>query len=270
MQGQLTSKSTKYTGIYPSLTILYKEEGIRGFFGGFSASLIGSCLSTTTFKRDFIGNGFNQELSFFVAGGLADTVASVFYVPSEVLKTRLQLQGRHNNPHSLSAHNYRNTYDAFMSIYTKRGLRGLYYGWGATLLRDVPYSAIQFTIYETIKKYFKRFTEDGKLTSLHDLVAGACSGGISGAVTTPLDVVKTYLQTQKRIPKTTAFLNMNDLTLVKSGHMYTGIFSAFRGIYKQNGMNGLFSGVLVRSVWTGSQSMAMFFLYEYFISLMEE
>lgn len=102
------------------------------------------------------------------------------------------------------------------------------------------------------------------------MFAGACSGAISGAVTTPLDVVKTYLQTQRRIPKTTAFLNMNDLTLVKSGHMYTGIFSAFKGIYKQNGMNGLFSGVLVRSVWTGSQSMAMFFLYEYFISLMEE
>lgn len=123
MQGQLTSKSTKYTGIYPSLTLLFKEEGIRGFFGGFTASLIGSCFSTTvyfglyeTFKRDFIKKGLNQEVSFFVAGGLADTVASVFYVPSEVLKTRLQLQGRYNNPHSLSAHNYRNTYDAFMSV----------------------------------------------------------------------------------------------------------------------------------------------------------
>ncbi|KAJ3301500.1 hypothetical protein HDV03_000715 [Kappamyces sp. JEL0829] len=278
MQGQLTSKSVKYNGIWPSLGIILKEEGIRGLFGGFTASLLGSLLGQTVYfgayemtKRRMIDAEVNPEISYFVAGGFADIAASSLYVPSEVLKTRLQLQGRYNNPHSLSAHNYRNTYDAFITIYRKRGLGGLYYGWGATLLRDVPYSAIQFTIYETMKKFFIRVSCDGdpsRLSSGHDMFSGAVAGGIAGGLTTPLDVIKTYLQTQQRKPRPTSFLSTapgEDLS--KAQHVsYNGVFSALRGVYKTSGVAGLFSGVGVRMVWTSSQSMAMFFLYEYFVN----
>jgi hypothetical protein len=129
MQGQMTTKSTKYSGIASSLRIIIKEEGIRGLFGGFTASIVGSLFSTTFYfgfyelsKQKLKEAGINPTVSYFIAGnfvllgGLADTVASAAYVPSEVLKTRLQLQGRYNNPHSLSAHNYKNTIDAIQSV----------------------------------------------------------------------------------------------------------------------------------------------------------
>lgn len=192
--------------------------------------------------------------------------ASAFYVPSEVLKTRLQLQGRFNNPDSLSAHNYRNTAHAFSSIYKKRGLYGLYYGWGATLLRDVPYSAIQFTIYESLKNFFKaNFSTDKRPSErITDMVSGATAGSVAGGITTPLDVIKTYLQTQQRKPKESIFLN-TELDVAPRAPTYNGIWSAFRGIHKQSGVKGLFSGVGVRMVWTGSQSMVMFLLYELFM-----
>ncbi|KAJ3332318.1 hypothetical protein HDU91_003123 [Kappamyces sp. JEL0680] len=246
MQGQLTSKSVKYNGIWPSLGIILKEEGIRGLFGGFTASLLGSLLGQTVYfgayemtKRRMIDAEVNPEISYFVAGGFADIAASSLYVPSE--------------------------------IYRKRGLGGLYYGWGATLLRDVPYSAIQFTIYETMKKFFIRVSCDGdpsRLSSGHDMFSGAVAGGIAGGLTTPLDVIKTYLQTQQRKPRPTSFLSTapgEDLS--KAQHVsYNGVFSALRGVYKTSGVAGLFSGVGVRMVWTSSQSMAMFFLYEYFVN----
>jgi hypothetical protein len=124
MQGQMTTKSSKYNGITSSLSIILREEGVAGLFGGFTASILGSMVSTTLYfgfyeiaKRELKQAGFNPTISYFIAGGFADTVASAAYVPSEVLKTRLQLQGRFNNPHSLSAHNYRNTLDAFQTVF---------------------------------------------------------------------------------------------------------------------------------------------------------
>ena len=187
-------------------------------------------------------------------------------MPSEVVKTRLQLQGRFNNPHSLSAHNYRGTAHAFGEIYRKRGISGLYRGYGATLLRDVPFSALQFSIYENIKKYFVREHCDGdqnKLTASHDMIAGAVAGSVSGVLTTPLDVVKTFLQTQKLLPRTAVFLDLDGDN--KRSIQYTGIRTALVGIYKQRGFKALFSGVTVRFVWTGSQSMIMFLCYEFFL-----
>ncbi|KAI8928276.1 mitochondrial carrier domain-containing protein [Entophlyctis helioformis] len=208
LQGQLTSRHVKYSGLSQAFRTILREEGVRGLYGGFASAAIGSLVSTTVYfgvyeavKRKFIGDGYNPTGTYLFAGAVADVAASVLYVPSEVLKTRLQLQGHYNNPHSLSAHNYRGTWDALTSILKKRGVRGVYYGWGATLLRDVPFVSIQFAIYETMKTHFITTQCGGdptQLTTLHDITSGGVAGVVAGAVTTPLDVIKTYLQTQKR------------------------------------------------------------------------
>ncbi|KAI8899753.1 mitochondrial carrier domain-containing protein [Globomyces pollinis-pini] len=280
MQGQLTTHSNKYNGILNSFQLIAKEEGFRGFFGGFNAAVLGSIVSTTTYfgiyeilKRELIECDINPSIGYFISGGVADLAASIFYVPSEVIKTRLQLQGKYNNPHSLSAHNYKNTYHAFQQIYQKRGLFGLYYGWSATLLRDVPFSAIQFTIYETMKSFFLRHSNQNnqsELTIFHDCLSGGTAGAIAGGITTPLDVIKTYLQTQKRsVPRGTFLDTKGDISIPApkaTGVSYSGIYSALRGIRKTSGIKGLFSGIGVRMFWTGSQSMIMFMVYEALIN----
>ena len=121
-----------------------------------------------------------------------------------------------------------------------------------------------------MKKYFIKNSCGGdpsKLSSGHDMLSGAFAGGVAGGLTTPLDVIKTYLQTQQKRPRPSTFLSSlpgEDLT--KSSHVsYNGIFSALKGVYRTSGLTGLFSGVGVRMVWTSSQSMAMFFLYESFM-----
>ena len=131
----------------------------------------------------------------------------------------------------------------------------MYNGWGATLLRDVPYSAIQFTIYESMKNYFVKSSFSGdrsKLSSGHDMFSGAVAGAIAGGLTTPLDVIKTYLQTQQRRPRPTTFLStVPGEDLPKAMNVtYTGIYSTLRGVYRTSGVTGLFSGVGVRMVWT--------------------
>src|SRR5690349_5511997 len=96
-------------------------------------------------------------------GFLGDFAASIVYVPSEVLKTRLQLQGRHNNPHFASGYNYRGTSDAVRTIIRQEGFSALFHGYGATLWRDLPFSALQFMFYEQGQTWAKRWKESKEI-----------------------------------------------------------------------------------------------------------
>ncbi|RCH87436.1 hypothetical protein CU098_004197, partial [Rhizopus stolonifer] len=168
--------------------------------------------------------------------------ASFIYVPSEVLKTRLQLQGRYNNPHFVSGYNYQNTWHATKMIVKYDGFGALFHGFRATILRDVPYSAIQFACYEQFKKIAQhRFREPGQELPIGiDMITGSLAGGIAGAITTPLDVMKTLLQTQIGTKKKPA---NSDLPPVKHYH-------------------GILDGIGPRVFWTSLQSAIMFVVYE--------
>ncbi len=57
----------------------------------------------------------------------------------------------------------------------------LYCGLRATLQRELPFAAIQFPLYEALKKE----------KVAREAVCGSIAGGISAFLTTPLDVIKT-------------------------------------------------------------------------------
>jgi hypothetical protein len=67
------------------------------------------------------------------------------------------------------------------AILAKEGLRGLYAGYGAFLLRDLPFDAIEFVAYEQLRKaaatFLKRDPNAGEVA-----LVGAAAGGITGAV----------------------------------------------------------------------------------------
>lgn len=62
----------------------------------------------------------------------------------DVVKERLQVQ---SNRQDL---NYKGNIDAFRTIFKEEGLRGIYKGYGATLLSFGPYSALYFLFYEKV------------------------------------------------------------------------------------------------------------------------
>jgi len=117
-------------------------------------------------------------------------------VPSEVVKTRLQLQGRYNNPYFNSGYNYKGTVDAVRTIIRTEGFGALFYGYGATLWRDLPFSALQFMFYEQGQKWAHDWKGSRDIGWKLELLTGAAAGGLAGTITCPLDVVKTRLQTQ--------------------------------------------------------------------------
>lgn len=201
------------------------------------------------------------------------------YVPSEVLKTRLQLQGRYNNPFFKSGYNYRSTYDATRTIIRQEGVAALFYGYKATLFRDLPFSALQFAFYEQERNWAKQWVGNKDIGLGWEIATAVSAGGLAGTITCPLDVVKTRVQTQinpteasasqaslsERVPLSTRLSTsrLNTGAKIDSAKLDTSsIFAGLKIIYKTEGIAGLFRGVGPRAVWTSVQSGTMLVLYQ--------
>jgi hypothetical protein len=105
-----------------------------------------------------------------------------------------------------------------------------------------------------------------------DIVTGACAGGLAGALTTPLDVVKTLLQTQKKPSSTKQSKqppSTSSTTPKLTHYYYTGIWEGMLWNYKHQGIGGLFRGIGPRVAWTAMQSGLMFAIYEQSIEILE-
>ncbi len=207
------------------------------------------------------------------AGFLADFAASIVYVPSEVLKTRLQLQGRYNNPFFTSGYNYRSTWDAVKTITRTEGLKAFYTGYRATIVRDLPFSALQFAFYEQERRLAKRWAGGTDIGLGLEVLTAASAGGLASVITCPLDVVKTRVQTQvspkgptggrgaaqtqgasqsKAPPMKhqTRFLHSTPRSVPTTAAVLdtSSVIMGLRMIYKTEGVGGLFRGVGPRLV----------------------
>jgi hypothetical protein len=189
----------------------------------------------------------------FPAGLLADLAASFIYVPSEVLKTRLQLQGRYNNPFFQSGYNYRGTTHAARTIVRQEGISALFYGYKATIFRDLPFSALQFTFYEQGQIWARQWKKKRDIGLSLELVTGAAAGGLAGVITCPLDVVKTRIQTQVNGPPSGLSTNVCQ-GLKSSSPLNIPQSSTSKSISKPASHTPSRSGKQVRSISTSSPS----------------
>lgn len=248
-----------------------------------------------------------MRLTICALGFLGDLAASIVYVPSEVLKTRLQLQGRFDNPFFKSGYNYRGTLDATRTIVKLEGPSALFYGYKATLYRDLPFSALQFMFYEQGQSWARSWKDSRDIGWQLELLTGATAGGLAGTMTCPLDVVKTRLQTQlnhdpgmshhdpamskthvvdlkevhaTQATTTTKQSSQKRLISTSSPSTYTprpgaanlhtsSVYQGLKVIYRTEGIGGWFRGVGPRAVWTSIQSGCMLFLYQTILRQLE-
>jgi len=106
------------------------------------------------------------------------------------------------------------------------GLRGLYRGASACLLRDVPFSAIYFPAYSNLKSGLFGESPEKKLGVFPLLISGAIAGMPAAYLTTPCDVIKTRLQVK-----------------VRHGEVaYRGVTHAVITIAREEGLRAFFKG----------------------------
>ncbi|KAF9955949.1 hypothetical protein BGZ65_003094, partial [Modicella reniformis] len=262
LQGQPVTNPPKYHNMFHTYSTIIREEGVtRGLYGGIAPAMTGSLPGTTLYFGTY-----EYTKRTLTAAGCPDTIA---HLAGEVLKTRMQLQGRYNNPSFISGYNYKNTWHALQMVIKHDGTGALFQGYRATLVRDVPYSALQFAFYEKLKVEAKKWEAhpDGKMSLPVETACGAVAGGMAGFLTTPLDVMKTLLQTQVKRPSSSKSTNLPGVSAQK---YYVGIWDGLKWNLKQYGViYGLFRGVGPRVSWTAMQSAIMFVIYEQALHLQE-
>jgi solute carrier family 25 carnitine/acylcarnitine transporter 20/29 len=84
------------------------------------------------------------EITF--AGAFSAIPTTLFMAPSERVKVLMQIQGQGGEQ------KYKGPLDVVRQLYKEGGVRSIWRGTGATLLRDSPGSAAYFVAYELIKK----------------------------------------------------------------------------------------------------------------------
>lgn len=64
-------------------------------------------------------------------------------------------------------------------------------------MREVPFTIIQFPLWEGLKKWRENSTGRERTTAFESGVVGSVAGAVAAGVTTPLDVLKTRLMLAK-------------------------------------------------------------------------
>ncbi|XP_027548914.1 solute carrier family 25 member 34 [Neopelma chrysocephalum] len=160
-----------------------------------------------------------------VLGATAGCLACFLTNPLEVVKTRLQLQGELQAPGTYPRP-YRGVLRAVGAVCRADGLGGLQKGLAAGLLYQALMNGFRFYCYS--------HAEDAGWTRYPGgtVAAGAVAGAVGAFVGSPAYLVKTHLQAQ-----TVAAM------AVGYQHHHENITTAFRSIYRQHGVVGLWRGV---------------------------
>ena len=181
-----------------------------------------------------------------IAGGVSTCLHDGVMVPADVIKQRMQLGFYQNGWHCLQR-----------MLATGGG--SLYRSLPTTLAMNVPFSALMMSLNESIRKVLN---PSGKHSLSTYLISGGIAGAVAGALTTPLDVVKTKLQTQ----------GLGELRAHAAGAVpsapssfsvrYPGFAAAASAIIREDGYRGFARGAGPRMIMFGSSCAISWAAYE--------
>ncbi|OCF31646.1 solute carrier family 25 (mitochondrial carrier protein), member 16 [Kwoniella heveanensis BCC8398] len=136
-----------------------------------------------------------------VAGGIAGCVAKTAVAPLDRVKILMQTS---NEDFLKFASKRAGLINALSAIYHSQGIRGLFQGHLATVLRIAPYASIKYMAYDWLERILIDTPE--KRTPARFFVAGACAGVTSVLVTYPLELIRVRLAYQTKSSERTTLL----------------------------------------------------------------
>jgi len=248
--------SALYFGTYESVKTWMKQK-VRQHYSTSTTTSSSSSSSSSSRHRtdDSLFDPNDRFLSRFIihaaAAASGNVMSSAVFVPKELIKQQMQYSGSKSIVRTIG------------QLIQDRGMAGLYCGYRATLMRNVPSAMLRFVIYEELKWawYTKHERQQQTTTgsggaadayrpivSWKLLVAGAVAGALASGAMTPVDVVKTRFST--------GTCPLNDVK------------GCFQHIVKEQGWQGLYAGAGSRMAVSGTFSALGFWSFEVAKSLL--
>ncbi|GFY82364.1 root UVB sensitive protein [Actinidia rufa] len=212
--GQESAK--KAIGFIEAFALIGKQEGIKGYWKGNLPQVIRiipysavQLFAYETYKKLFRGkDGELSVIGRLAAGACAGMTSTFVTYPLDVLRLRLAVEP-----------GYKTMSEVALNMLKEEGVASFYNGLGPSLIGIAPYIAVNFCIFDLMKKslpekYQKR-TETSLLTAL-------VSATLSTLMCYPLDTVRRQMQMK--------------------GTPYKTVLDAFPGIVARDGVIGLYRG----------------------------
>ncbi|CDR46814.1 CYFA0S26e00364g1_1 [Cyberlindnera fabianii] len=226
----------------------FHNGGWRGIYRGLGSAVIASAPSASLFfvtydtmksvltpitKSRIANEDIASATAHMLSASCGEIAACLVRVPAEVIKQRTQ------------ASKFSSSLDTFKSVWRNESgegiIRGFYRGWGTTIMREIPFTIIQFPLYEWLKKTWAKKNGKEVVNPLQGAICGSIAGGVAAALTTPLDVLKTRIMlNEKRV----------------------GVLSLAKTILKEEGFKVFLSGIGPRTMWISAGGAIFLGVYE--------
>jgi len=241
-------------GVLANVTNMIKDEGLLRPMRGATVVVTGSApahalyfTSYEQMKKVFAKKQYTY-LPDTVVHGAAGTIATLFHdaimTPAEAVKQRMQMCCSKYTRWTVCASN----------MYRQEGGRSFWRAYTTQLSMNIPFQVSQFIVYEKCKKILN---PEAKYDPKSHLMSGAVAGAIAAAVTNPLDVCKTLLNTQE--PQLLRELNTSRIV---------GMPAALSTVYRVAGLSGYFKGLSARVMFQAPSTAICWCTYEGFKHLL--
>lgn len=241
-------KAVKHLNTLQLIQYLINKEGVASLYRGLVPVMQSSCISNFVYFYCFhLLKSLRAKESQSVAadlllGAIAGAINVLSTTPFWVVNTRLKMHGINCDLP------YDNLISGLKYIANREGLKKLWSGTGASLIL-VSNPAIQFSVYESIKRYLAKIYGKETPSVLYYFFLGAIAKLVATFVTYPLQLVQTKMrhgndEMRQKLPPN------------------AGTFDVLLYILKQKGILGLFTGFEAKVWQTVLTAALMFMSYE--------
>ena len=258
----LKTRLQSSAGFYPS-------GGFTGIYRGVGSALLGSAPSAALFfvsyesikgllarkreldrKYDTLSGDFpiqlgrwSEPVEHMAAASLGEVAACVVRVPTEVVKQRAQARQAGSSWVAL-----RMVLDRRRFVGTRGMIEELYRGLGATVMREIPFTIIQFPLWEALKRWRKISSGIETSSAIESAFFGSIAGAVAAGFTTPLDVLKTRIMLAK---------DKEPMGIMISE------------IMKQSGIRAFFAGIGPRILWISTGGAIFLGSYQFALNQLD-
>ncbi|KAK4226066.1 mitochondrial carrier domain-containing protein [Podospora fimiseda] len=236
LQGELQTKGQQthhYRGPIHGVFKILRKEGIRGLYRGIGCAytyqvLLNGCRlgfyepMRAALASSLLGNAQQQNLGVnMFCGASSGIIGAAAGSPFFLVKTRLQSYSPFLPVGT--QHQYKNALDGLSKIYKSEGIKGLYRGVGAAMIRTGFGSSVQLPTYFFAKRTLTEHAGMTEGTPLH-LASSTASGFVVCIVMHPPDTIMSRLYNQ-------------------NGSLYKGVFDCLAKTIKTEGFFAIYKGV---------------------------